>query len=174
VLEATSAWRLRPAEFALVPADAKRTRRLAARLESWPISSGIFMVAPYLALSRTDAQPHQAPHPHRFLKVASDQIKLSVSCRKLMPDVMQKLFKDKVATPAWQDKIRQIVPSFGTHLNDDPKRVMEEWSYTSNILQLTPPSNIGDQPPTVKPDIDAIKQDKSDVDPDLNPEPLEL
>jgi malate dehydrogenase (quinone) len=92
----------------------------------------------------------------------------------IMLDVLQKLFKDKVASPAWQDKIRQIVPSYGTHLNDDPKRVMEEWTYTSNILQLAPPPDISDHPATVKPDIDPIKQDKSDVDPDLNPEPLKL
>jgi malate dehydrogenase (quinone) len=57
----------------------------------------------------------------------------------IMLDVLQKVFTDKVATPAWQDKIRQIVPSFGTKLNDSPERVQQEWNYTAEVLQLTPP-----------------------------------
>ena len=57
----------------------------------------------------------------------------------IMLDVLQKVFTDKVATPAWQEKIRQIVPSFGTKLNDSPERVQQEWNYTAEVLQLTPP-----------------------------------
>jgi len=57
----------------------------------------------------------------------------------IMLDVLQKVFTDKVATPAWQEKIRQIVPSYGTKLNDSPERVQQEWNYTAEVLQLTPP-----------------------------------
>jgi len=60
----------------------------------------------------------------------------------IMLNVLEKVFKDKVATPAWQSKIRQIVPSYGTRLNDNPDRVYQEWLYTSQILQLTPPPAI--------------------------------
>lgn len=59
----------------------------------------------------------------------------------IMLDVLQKVFAQKVATPEWQAKIRQIVPSFGGKLNDDPEKVAQEWAYTSGQLQLpTPPA----------------------------------
>ena len=59
-----------------------------------------------------------------------------------MLSVLEKVFKDKVATPAWQEKLHQIVPSYGTKLNDDPARVAQEWAYTSEVLQLDPPPAI--------------------------------
>ncbi|MBI6847027.1 MULTISPECIES: malate dehydrogenase (quinone) [Pseudomonas syringae group] len=57
----------------------------------------------------------------------------------IMLGVLEKVFMDKVATPAWQEKLRQIVPSYGTKLNNNPDRVAEEWAYTAEVLQLTPP-----------------------------------
>ncbi|MFL9859513.1 malate dehydrogenase (quinone) [Paraburkholderia madseniana] len=60
----------------------------------------------------------------------------------IMLSLLEKVFKDKVATPAWQEKIRQIVPSYGTRLNDSTARVYQEWTYTSDVLQLTPPPQI--------------------------------
>ncbi|WP_237885574.1 malate dehydrogenase (quinone) [Pseudomonas sp. PGPR40] len=61
----------------------------------------------------------------------------------IMLTVLQKVFKDKVATPAWQEKLRQIVPSYGTQLNSNPAKVAEEWAYTAKVLELTPPPVIG-------------------------------
>ena len=57
----------------------------------------------------------------------------------IMLNVLEKVFAKKVATPDWQAKIRQIVPSYGTRLNDDPQAVYRELAYTSEHLQLTPP-----------------------------------
>lgn len=54
----------------------------------------------------------------------------------IMVNLLQKVFKDKVATPAWQEKLHQILPSYGTRLNDDPKKVAEEWAYTAKVLEL--------------------------------------
>jgi malate dehydrogenase (quinone) len=61
----------------------------------------------------------------------------------IMLTVLQKVFKDKVASPAWQEKLHQIVPSYGTQLNGNPAKVAEEWAYTAKVLQLTPPPAIG-------------------------------
>lgn len=61
----------------------------------------------------------------------------------IMLTVLEKVFKDKVATPAWQEKLRQIVPSYGTKLNESPERVAQEWAYTSEVLQLDPPPAVG-------------------------------
>jgi malate dehydrogenase (quinone) len=57
----------------------------------------------------------------------------------IMLTVLEKAFKDKVATPEWQAKIRQIVPSYGTKLNNSPELVQQSWNYTAEVLQLTPP-----------------------------------
>ncbi len=54
----------------------------------------------------------------------------------IMLSLLEKVFKDKVATPAWQEKIRQIVPSYGTRLNDSPAKVYQEWTYTRPIGSL--------------------------------------
>ena len=56
-----------------------------------------------------------------------------------MLTVLETVFKDKVATPEWQAKLHQIVPSYGTKLNGSPERVAQEWAYTADVLQLTPP-----------------------------------
>jgi malate dehydrogenase (quinone) len=59
----------------------------------------------------------------------------------IMLEVLQKVFAKNVATPEWQAKIRQIVPSYGQRLNDDPEKVAQGWAYTSEQLQLpTPPA----------------------------------
>ena len=60
----------------------------------------------------------------------------------IMLTVLQKVFKDQVASPAWQEKLHQIVPSYGTQLNGNPEKVAEEWAYTAKVLQLTPPPAI--------------------------------
>ncbi|WP_426206572.1 malate dehydrogenase (quinone) [Pseudomonas sp. TWP3-1] len=61
----------------------------------------------------------------------------------IMLTVLQKVFKDKVASPEWQTKLHQIVPSYGTQLNNDPAKVAEEWAYTAKVLQLPTPPVIG-------------------------------
>lgn len=66
----------------------------------------------------------------------------------IMLTVLERVFKDKVATPEWQQKLRQIVPSYGTRLNDSPARVAEEWAYTAKVLELTPPPPVTGAPAT--------------------------
>ncbi|MBI6950402.1 malate dehydrogenase (quinone) [Pseudomonas koreensis] len=65
----------------------------------------------------------------------------------IMLSVLQKVFKDKVATPEWQAKLHQIVPSYGTQLNNDPVKVAQEWAYTAKILELPTPPVIGQAAP---------------------------
>jgi len=56
----------------------------------------------------------------------------------IMLDLMGKVFKDKLASPDWQAKIKQIIPSYGLRLNDHPDEVLKEWAYTNEVLQLNP------------------------------------
>lgn len=60
----------------------------------------------------------------------------------IMLSVLEKVFAKKVATPEWQEKIRRIVPSYGTKLNEDPQKAFESLAMTSETLQLTPPPRV--------------------------------
>ncbi len=69
-----------------------------------------------------------------------------------------------LATAAWQGKIREIVPSYGTALNDNPEAIAKTWASTAETLQLTVPSpavSVATQP---KPAATRVKVDRS---PDL-------
>ena len=57
----------------------------------------------------------------------------------IMLNVLETVFKEKVATPEWQAKLREIVPSYGTKLNGSAADVQKEWDYTSEVLQLAKP-----------------------------------
>ncbi|WP_295484964.1 malate dehydrogenase (quinone) [uncultured Pseudomonas sp.] len=57
----------------------------------------------------------------------------------IMMGVLENVFKDKVATPEWQARLHEIVPSYGTKLNDSPAAVQKEWNYTAEVLQLDKP-----------------------------------
>ncbi|CAI8857634.1 malate dehydrogenase (quinone) [Pseudomonas sp. fls2-241-R2A-110] len=85
----------------------------------------------------------------------------------IMLTVLQKVFKDKVATPAWQEKLHQIVPSYGTQLNGSPEKVAEEWAYTAKVLQLTPPPAIGQVAAPVAAPAEAPKAPKANAASDM-------
>ena len=54
----------------------------------------------------------------------------------IMLDLLGRVFADRLKTPAWQAKIREIVPSYGTLLNDNPAAIAETWAKTAETLQL--------------------------------------
>ncbi|WP_259158175.1 malate dehydrogenase (quinone) [Pseudomonas sp. JAI111] len=85
----------------------------------------------------------------------------------IMLTVLQKVFKDKVATPAWQEKLHQIVPSYGTQLNGSPEKVAQEWAYTAKVLQLTPPPAIGQVAAPVAAPAEAPKAAKANAASDM-------
>ncbi|MEG1212348.1 MAG: malate dehydrogenase (quinone) [Leclercia sp.] len=54
----------------------------------------------------------------------------------IMLHLMEKVFKDKVASPEWQAKLKTIIPSYGTSLNGNIDATEQELEYTSRVLQL--------------------------------------
>ncbi|MBV4459017.1 malate dehydrogenase (quinone) [Pseudomonas sp. COR58] len=85
----------------------------------------------------------------------------------IMLSVLQKVFKDKVATPEWQAKLHQIVPSYGTQLNSDPAKVAEEWAYTAKVLELPTPPVIGQAAPAADAAADKAKAPKENAARDM-------
>lgn len=89
----------------------------------------------------------------------------------IMLDLMQKVFKDRMGSSAWQEKVKQIIPSYGTHLNDSPEAVAKEWAYTSDVLQLDQAPAIDQRQDPANPEnIDPLGQKHGDADPDLDPD----
>lgn len=89
----------------------------------------------------------------------------------IMLDLMQKVFKDRMGSSAWQEKVKQIIPSYGTHLNDSPEAVAKEWAYTSEVLQLDQAPGIDQRQDPANPEnIDPLGQKHGDADPDLDPD----
>lgn len=54
----------------------------------------------------------------------------------IMLHLMEKVFKDKVASPQWQAKLKTIIPSYGTKLNGNVEATEQELQYTSEVLGL--------------------------------------
>ena len=54
----------------------------------------------------------------------------------IMLNMLETVFADKLSTPEWQARVRQIVPSYGTKLNDDPAAVAQVWARTEERLEL--------------------------------------
>ncbi|HHT5016256.1 TPA: malate dehydrogenase (quinone) [Citrobacter koseri] len=54
----------------------------------------------------------------------------------IMLHLMEKVFKEKVASPEWQAKLKTIVPSYGTNLNGNIEATEQELQYTSDVLGL--------------------------------------
>ncbi|WP_082543582.1 malate dehydrogenase (quinone) [Sphingomonas sp. Leaf339] len=82
----------------------------------------------------------------------------------IMLDLLKKVFGNRLATPQWQAKIREIVPSYGNSLNDDPDGIAKTWASTAETLQLavaSPAVHVTDRP---RPAATRVKVDRS---PDL-------
>jgi len=60
----------------------------------------------------------------------------------IMLSLLEKVFPDQMKTAAWQEKIRDIVPSYGKKLNDNVQLLADTWASTAETLQLAiaPPS----------------------------------
>ncbi|MFS2221608.1 malate:quinone oxidoreductase [Pantoea sp. B65] len=54
----------------------------------------------------------------------------------IMLDLMKKVFHDKITTPQWQAKLKEIIPSYGQKLNGNVAATEKVLGNTSRILQL--------------------------------------
>ncbi|TCM58326.1 malate dehydrogenase (quinone) [Rhizobium sp. PP-F2F-G48] len=73
----------------------------------------------------------------------------------IMLDVLKKVFAERLATPEWQAKVKAMVPSYGTKLNENPQALALAWAATSERLQLAiAPPAIGTAAPAALPSAD--------------------
>ena len=58
----------------------------------------------------------------------------------IMLDLLKRVFGQQLATPAWQAKVREIIPTYGTALNGEPALLAQTWAATAAALELATPS----------------------------------
>jgi malate dehydrogenase (quinone) len=62
-----------------------------------------------------------------------------------MLDVMERCFSDRY--PSWLPKLKEMVPSLGTALSNEPALFEEVWSWGTKALKLDrPPNGLPPQP----------------------------
>jgi malate dehydrogenase (quinone) len=54
----------------------------------------------------------------------------------IMIDLIDRCFKDQLASPVWQEKLKVMIPSFGQALNENPALLVETRKNTAEILKL--------------------------------------
>ncbi|AKQ45663.1 malate:quinone oxidoreductase [Rufibacter radiotolerans] len=54
----------------------------------------------------------------------------------IMVDLIFKCFPQKANSPEWQSKIKEMIPTFGHSLKDEPQLTEEMRAYTSRVLEL--------------------------------------
>ena len=54
----------------------------------------------------------------------------------IMVDLVGRCFKEKLDTPEWQEKIKEMIPSYGQTLNDKPELLDEIRNKTASVLKL--------------------------------------
>ena len=53
-----------------------------------------------------------------------------------MINVLNVCFKDKMQSPGWINKIKEMIPTYGRKLSDDPELCRQTRAATANVLQL--------------------------------------
>jgi malate dehydrogenase (quinone) len=56
-----------------------------------------------------------------------------------MLDVMERCFSDRY--PSWLPKLKEMVPSLGTELSNEPALFEEVWSWGTKVLKLDKPAD---------------------------------
>ncbi|CCH54098.1 malate/quinone oxidoreductase [Fibrisoma limi BUZ 3] len=54
----------------------------------------------------------------------------------IMLDLLKRCFPDKLNSEAWQQRLKEMIPSYGRSLADDPQLLQEIRTVTSNVLGL--------------------------------------
>jgi malate dehydrogenase (quinone) len=55
----------------------------------------------------------------------------------IMLQLLEKVFHEKMQTAAWQAKIKAVVPTYGSRLNEHPQAIEESLAHTSEVLELS-------------------------------------
>jgi malate dehydrogenase (quinone) len=54
----------------------------------------------------------------------------------IMLDLLKRCFPQQVSTTAWQNKLKEMIPSYGLRLSENPERMQQLRQHTSRVLKL--------------------------------------
>ncbi|MGV3540787.1 MAG: malate:quinone oxidoreductase [Rufibacter sp.] len=60
----------------------------------------------------------------------------------IMVDLIHRCFPEQVKSPEWQSKIKQMIPSYGISLKENPQLCEEVRAHTAHVLQLYEPQPV--------------------------------
>ncbi len=60
----------------------------------------------------------------------------------IMINLLERCFKDKMKSPEWQAKLKELIPTFGKHLSTDAQLCEETRQWTGEVLGLTTPETL--------------------------------
>ena len=72
-----------------------------------------------------------------------------------MLNLLDRVFPERLASAAWQEKLTDIVPSYGQRLAENPALLSEVRAFTAQTLQLDEPLNLA---------IDSDEEQVSDIE----------
>jgi malate dehydrogenase (quinone) len=54
----------------------------------------------------------------------------------IMINLLDRCFKDKMQTPAWRSKLKEMIPSFGENMGKDAELLRRMRTHTSEVLKI--------------------------------------
>ncbi|MGO2880751.1 MAG: malate:quinone oxidoreductase, partial [Halomonas sp.] len=87
----------------------------------------------------------------------------------IMLHLLENVFAEQVQSDAWQEKLTEIVPSYGQRLSENPELLREMRVYTAEALKLNEPMNVAETDTDVQAEVENAQpeseaSDESSVD----------
>ncbi|HCR97405.1 MULTISPECIES: malate dehydrogenase (quinone) [Halomonas] len=72
----------------------------------------------------------------------------------IMLHLLENVFAEQVQSDAWQEKLTEIVPSYGQRLSENPELLREMRVYTAEALKLNEPMNVAETDTDVQAEVE--------------------
>lgn len=82
----------------------------------------------------------------------------------IMLHLLENVFAEQVQSDAWQEKLTEIVPSYGQRLSENPELLREMRVYTAEALKLNEPMNVAETDTDVQAEVESAQPESEASD----------
>ncbi|MGO2264694.1 malate dehydrogenase (quinone) [Halomonas sp.] len=82
----------------------------------------------------------------------------------IMLHLLENVFAEQVQNGAWQEKLTEIVPSYGQRLSENPELLREMRVYTAEALKLNEPMNAAETDTDVQAEVENVQPESEAAD----------
>ncbi|WP_172117221.1 malate dehydrogenase (quinone) [Halomonas hibernica] len=82
----------------------------------------------------------------------------------IMLHLLENVFAEQVQSDAWQEKLTEIVPSYGQRLSENPELLREMRVYTAEALKLNEPMNVAETDTDVQTEVESAQPESEASD----------